>query len=77
MGRLFDQTLTTQQGVERFAKWVNEIHNWGLGQCLDNFLYDVKRVMAENNGSRGAFSLGPDDVQRLRGELLAEEPTEE
>ena len=61
--RLFNQTLTTQYGAERLAKWINEIHNWGLGPCLDNFLHDIKWVIAGNNESSGAVSLGPEDVQ--------------
>ncbi|MCJ1344524.1 hypothetical protein MMC31_002727 [Peltigera leucophlebia] len=48
MRKLFNANLRSEEKVMRFAQWVNEIHNWGLGPWADGFVDDVKTVMRKS-----------------------------
>lgn len=43
--------LGSEEKVMRFAEWVNEIHNWGLGSWADGFLDDVKILLRKSLGA--------------------------
>lgn len=55
MRELCNAKLGSEEKVMRFAQWLNEIHNWGLGPWADGVLDDVKIVLMKKlrNGGGG------------------------
>lgn len=56
MRELCNAKLGSEEKATRFAQWINEIHNWGLGSWADGFLDDVKIVLRKSLGARGVVS---------------------
>lgn len=49
--------------VIRFAQWINEIHNWGLGSWADGIVNDIKIVLRNSMGARVVVSPTTHDIK--------------
>ncbi|KAJ9633958.1 hypothetical protein H2199_009157 [Coniosporium tulheliwenetii] len=61
--------------ILEIKRWVNEIHNWGLGEHSRNFVLDVKGVLVHSPGGRDRISLLPEEIAALG--LETGQPSEE
>lgn len=69
MRELCNGKLGSEEKVMRFAEWVNEIHNWGLGSWTDAFLDDVKILLRESSGAWEVVGFTTEELQAgLRGD---------
>ena len=51
--------------VNELSAWINEIHNWGLGEHSRKFEQDVKLIAHHRNSSVGRVSLVEDDFRQM------------
>lgn len=63
MRRLCNANFGKEEMVIRFAQWVNEIHNWGLGSWTDGIVDDIKIVLRNSMGARMVVSPTRDDIK--------------
>lgn len=63
MRKLCNANFGSEEMVIRFAQWVNEIHNWGLGSWADGVIDDIKIVLRNSLGARGLVSLTTDEIK--------------
>ena len=52
-------------GILEIKRWVNEIHNWGLGEHSRNFVLDVKGVLVHGPSGRDRISLLQEEIATL------------
>lgn len=54
------------EDVASFSAWVNEIHNWGLGDHSRQFELDVKGIVYQTIEDKSRVSLTSSDMEALR-----------
>ena len=65
MRKLCNANFGSEEMVIKFAQWVNEIHNWGLGSWADGIIDDIKIVLRNSLGARGVVSLTTDEIKEF------------
>ncbi|KAG8622951.1 hypothetical protein KVT40_009268 [Elsinoe batatas] len=65
MSKLATLDVVEATNIIDLRRWVNEIHNWGLGPNNISFVRDVKGTLLRKGHATGKISLSPEDKRVL------------
>ena len=55
--------VTLDEAVLRTQQWINEIHNWGLGEYSEQFVFDIKGILVKQEGGLHRVSMTTQDMK--------------